>query len=137
MQSNIRKAFDKKLVGMPNGLGIKNTAFENASFKPKNTDGYQQTKLTPLPVENPTFGGNYHREVGFYQVTLSYPAGGGVSDIVEMADKIKDYFKRSTLLIEGTDKIIVDRTPDISSTYINETRVELNIRIRYYSEQFQ
>lgn len=137
MQSNIRKAFDKKLRDMPNGLGVENTALENVPFKPKANQAYQRTKLVPLPVENPTFGGDYHREVGFYQVTLSYPIGRGVGNMADMADKIQDYFKRSTLLIEGTDKITVDRTPDISSTYINETRVDQNIRIRYYSEQFQ
>jgi hypothetical protein len=136
MQSNIRKAFEKMLVALPNGLGSANTAYENVSFTPVSTQPYQLSRLVPLSVENPTLGDNYHREVGFYQVVLSYPKGKGVGALSTMADKVKDYFKRGTTLVEATDKIVVDRTPEISSVYINDTRAEITIRIRYYSDQF-
>lgn len=136
MQSNVRKAFEKMLVALPNGLGSANTAYENTSFTPVSAQPYQLSRLVPLSVENPTFGDNYHREVGFYQVVLSYPKGKGVGDLSTMADKVKDYFKRGTTLVEATDKIVVDRTPEISSVYINDTRAEITIRIRYYSDQF-
>lgn len=136
MQSNIRKAFEKMLVALPNGLGSANTAYENTSFTPVSTQPYQLSRLVPLPVENPTLGDNYHREVGFYQVVLSYPKGKGVGALSTMTDKVKDYFKRGTTLVEATDKIVVDRTPEISSVYINDTRAEITIRIRYYSDQF-
>ncbi|MGB4896792.1 MAG: phage tail terminator-like protein [Ignavibacteria bacterium] len=136
MQSNVRKAFEKMLVALPNGLGSANTAYENVSFTPVSTQPYQLSRLVPLSVENPTLGDNYHREVGFYQVVLSYPKGKGVGALSTMADKVKDYFKRGTTLVEATDKIVVDRTPEISSVYINDTRAEITIRIRYYSDQF-
>lgn len=136
MQSNVRKAFEKKLVLMPQGLGQSKTAFENITFTPVLNQPHQLSRLVPLPVENPTFGDNYNREIGFYQVVLSYPKGNGVGDIITMADKVKDYFKRGTTLIEGSDKIIVDRTPEISPVYINDNRAEITIRIRYYSEQY-
>ena len=136
MQSNIRKAFEQHLFKMPQGLGLSNTALENVTFKPNTTQPYQLSRLVPLPVENPTLGDNYNREVGFYQVVLSYPRGQGVGALTSMADKVKDYFKRGTTLVEGSDKIIVDRTPDISPVYINDTRAEITIRIRYYSDQF-
>lgn len=136
MQSNIRKVFEKMLVALPNGLGSANTAYENVSFTPVSTQPYQLSRLVPLSVENPTLGDNYHREVGFYQVVLSYPKGKGVGALSTMADKVKDYFKRGTTLVEATDKIVVDRTPEISSVYINDTRAEITIRIRYYSDQF-
>ena len=136
MQSNIRKAFEKYLVVMPQGLGLSKTAFENITFTPVLNQPHQLSRLVPLPVENPTFGDNYNREVGFYQVVLSYPKGNGVGNITAMADKVKDYFKRGTTLIEGSDKIIIDRTPEISQVYINDNRAEITIRIRYYSEQY-
>ena len=136
MQSNLRKAFEQSLINMPQGLGSSKTAFENVSFTPKATEPYQLTRLVPLPVENPTYGDNYHREVGFYQIVLSYPKGSGVGAISLMADKIKDYFKRGTTLVEGADKVIVDRTPEVSPVYINDSRAEITIRIRYYSNQF-
>ena len=136
MQSNLRKAFEKYLVVMPQGLGLSKTAFENITFTPVLNQPHQLSRLVPLPVENPTFGDNYNREVGFYQVVLSYPKGNGVGSITAMADKVKDYFKRGTTLIEGSDKIIIDRTPEISQVYINDNRAEITIRIRYYSEQY-
>jgi len=136
LQSNIRKSFEKRLISMPNGLGASNTAFENVKFTPKLDQPYQLTRLVPLPVENPTLGDDYHREVGFYQIVLSYPKGEGVGAIATQADKIKDYFKRGTTLVEGSDKVIVDRTPETSPVYINDTRAEITIRIRYFSNQF-
>ena len=136
MQSNVRKAFEKKLTSMPQGLGQTQTAFENVTFTPKVDQPYQLSRLVPLPVENPTFGDNYNREIGFYQVVLSYPKGKGVGTLATMADMVKDYFKRGTTLVEGSDKIIIDRTPEISSVYINDNRAEITIRIRYYSEQY-
>ena len=136
MQKNIRIACEQHLINMPDGLGVTNTAFENISFTPKTGTPYQLSRLVPLPVENPTLGDNYNREVGFYQVVLSYPKGEGVGRLTTMADKIKDYFKRGTTLVEGSDKVVIDRTPQISSVYINDTRAEITIRIRYYCEQF-
>ena len=136
MQKNIRIACEQHLINMPDGLGAGNTAFENFPFNPKTGTPYQLSRLVPLPVENPTLGDNYNREVGFYQVVLSYPKGEGVGRLTTMADKIKDYFKRGTTLVEGSDKVVIDRTPQISSVYINDTRAEITIRIRYYCEQF-
>ena len=136
MQSNIRKAFEKRLVAMPEGLGSSKTAYENVSFTPSANQPYQLSRLIPLPVENPTLGDNYHREVGFYQVVLSYPKGLGVGDLAVMADKVKAYFKRGTTLDEGTDRVIVDRTPETSPVYINDTRAEITIRVRYFANQF-
>lgn len=136
MQSNIRKAFEQYLVIMPQGLGQSKTAFENATFTPVLDQPHQLSRLVPLPIENPTYGDNYNREVGFYQIVLSYPKGKGAGGIATMADKVKDYFKRGTTLVEGSDKIIIDRTPEISQVYINDNRAEITIRIRYYSEQY-
>ena len=136
MQSNIRRAFEKSLVAIPQGLGAANTAYENTTFTPKADFPHQLSRLVPLPVENPTFGDNYNREIGFYQIVLSYPKGKGVGTLATMADMVKDYFKRGTTLVEGSDKVVIDRTPQISSVYINDTRAEITIRIRYYCEQF-
>lgn len=136
MQSNIRKAFEQHLLTMPEGLGSASTAFENVSFTPVAKQPYQLSRLVPLPVENPTLGDDYHREVGFYQVVLSYPKGEGVGAISAMADRLKNYFKRGTTLMEGSDEIIVDRTPEITPVYINDTRAEITVRVRYYADQF-
>ena len=135
-QKNIRLAFEKKLISMPSGLGASKTAFENTTFTPTVDVPYQRSVLAPITPEKPTLVDGYFREVGFYQVVLSYPKGEGVGNITTMAELVQDYFKRGTTLVEGSDKIIVDRTPQISPVYINDNRAEITIRIRYYSEQF-
>ena len=135
-QKNIRLAFEKKLIAMPSGLGASKTAFENVTFTPTVGTAYQRSALAPITPENPTLGDGYFREVGFYQVVLSYPKGEGVGNITTMTELVQDYFKRGTTLVEGSDKIIVDRTPQISPVYINDNRAEITIRIRYYSDQF-
>lgn len=136
MQKNISIAFEDHLLNMPDGLPESSTAFENLAFTPIQSKPYQQVRLIPLPSENPTLGDGYYRDVGFFQVTLSYPKGVGRGGIADQADKIKAYFKRGTTLVEGQDKIIIDRTPQVSSVYINDTRAEVNVRIQYYCEQF-
>ena len=135
-QKNVRLAFEKKLIAMPSGLGASKTAFENVTFTPTVGTAYQRSALAPIAPENPTLGDGYFREVGFYQVVLSYPKGTGVGNITTMAELVQDYFKRGTTLVEGSDKIIIDRTPQISPVYINDNRAEITIRIRYYSEHF-
>lgn len=137
MQSNIRKAFDKALISIPDGLGKANTAFEGVQFTPKANIPYQVVRLLPLPVENPTFNDNYHREVGYYQVVLCYPKGKGVGEAAAMADKIKAYFKRGLTIQEDTDIVIVQDTPSINPFYINGDRLEVIVRIKYYCEQFE
>ena len=100
-QKNVRKAFEDRLVEMPLGLGASKTAFENVTFKPKVGEAYQRSVLAPITPENPTLGDGYFREVGFYQVVLSYPKGEGVGNITTMAELVQDYFKRGTTLVEG------------------------------------
>ena len=92
MQSNVRKAFEKMLVALPNGLGSANTAYENVSFTPVSTQPYQLSRLVPLSVENPTLGDIFYIFVGFYQVVLSYPKGKGVGALSTMADMVIVFF---------------------------------------------
>ena len=76
------------------------TAYENVSFTPTTGKPYQRSALAVLAPENPTLGDDYYREVGFYQVVLSYPKGEGVGNITSMAELVKDYFKRGTTLVD-------------------------------------
>lgn len=134
-QQDIRRAFDKALVSISGGLGSSKTAFENVSFTPQQKQPYQRVKLTPVEVANPTFGDDYHREEGWYVVTLSYPADEGVGKAVAQAEIIKAFFKRGTTFYEGNSRVKVFRTPSIYGGVVVGGRYELAIRIRYYSEE--
>lgn len=135
-QKNIRKGFDKALVNMPGGLGKPNTGFEGVTFDPVGSQPYQKVRLIPAQVVNPTLGDGYHREEGVYQIVLAYPAGRGIGEIADQAELIKSYFNRGKTIVEGDTEINVSRTPSISSAIINGSRIEIAIRIRYYSNEF-
>lgn len=137
MQSNIRKGFEQHLRKMSGGISPEHTAYENVAYTPSPTIPYQMSRLVPLPVENPTLGDGYNREVGFYQIVLSYPRGSGVGAMTTVADKIKKHFKRGVTLVVDNDVIIIDRSPELAPTYINDNRTEMIIRVRYYCEQFE
>lgn len=138
MQVNIKKAFERSLLAIPNGLPKSSTAFENVSFTPKADQTYQRCNVVPLPPENPTMGDGYHRLVGWFQVVVSTPFGKGTGDLDKYTSLIVDFYKRGTTLREGTDVIIVDKTPQVSPSYINkeDNRVEAIVRISYFSSQY-
>ena len=86
-----------KEVKSPNLVGKKLTVFlistTDLPVRPKVGEAYQRSALAPITPENPTLGDGYFREVGFYQVVLSYPKGEGVGNITTMAELVQDYFK--------------------------------------------
>lgn len=132
-QANIRKAFEKKLITFTPANTI---SFENASFTPVANVPYYICKLAPQEVLNPTLGDNYHREVGIFQVVLCFPAGNGGQACAAKAEELKQFFRRSTTLVEGDTTVIVNRTPSIGSAYTEGNRYCVPVRISYFTNEF-
>lgn len=131
-QANIRKAFEKSLIALFTKPKI---AFENAPFKPPTTEFYS-CKLTAGEVQNPTFGDNYHREVGFFVVVVHGQVDKGSVAPAASAEQVKEHFKRGTTLLEGDTTVIVDKTPRIGSAYIDGSRYSIPVRISYFTNEF-
>jgi len=132
-QFKVEVAFDKKLKTITPAI---DTAPENTPFTPVKDQPYQRTQLIPFKPENPTFGDNYHREVGEYQVYLCYPIGKGKGAAFQRAELIKDTFYRGLTLIEGGQEIVIKRTPSISGGFISNDRYIISVSIEYYSSVF-
>ena len=132
-QVNIRKAFEKKLITFTPANTI---SFENASFTPVNNVPYYECRLAPQDVLNPTLGDNYHREVGVFQIVLCFPAGNGGQAAAAKAEELKQFFRRSTTLVESGTTVIVDKTPSIGRGYIESNRYCVPIRISYFTNEF-
>jgi hypothetical protein len=132
-QVNIRKAFEKKLITFTPANTI---SFENASFTPVANVPYYVCRLAPQDVLNPTLGDNYHREVGIFQVVLCFPAGNGGQATAAKAEELKQFFRRSTTLVEGDTTVIVNKTPSIGSAYTEGNRYCVPVRVSYFTNEF-
>lgn len=132
-QDKIQRAFEKKLASITPAIS---TAYENLSFTPVTDVPYQRVQLVPFSPENPTFGDNYHREVGEFQVYLCYPIGKGKGAAAARAALVKDTFYRSLTLVEDLQEIVIRRTPSVGSGFISKDRYVIPINIEYYSSEF-
>lgn len=122
-QETIKSAFNRRLLDLPNKLHI---VFDNEPVEIAEMFPYIRAVLVPVVIEN-------YRDMGFYQVTISY--FGMSSDLTEMEvmiKKIEDHFYRGFIFIEGDEKIIIERHPESSPKYKNNKRLDITIRIRYY-----
>lgn len=132
-QLKIRKAFEKKLQQITPAI---QTAWESVAFTPTQGVPYQRVQLVPFKPENPTYGDNYHREVGEFQVYLCYPNGKGTQEAQERAELLKNTFYRSLTLVQDGVEIVIRRTPAISAGFITNDRYILSVSIEYYASIF-
>jgi|APGre2960657404_1045060.scaffolds.fasta_scaffold00061_10 hypothetical protein len=128
---NIRRAFEKAVTALSPEI---DTFYENApSVKPTQKKAYQKLQLIPFRTENPTIGDNYYREVGEFQVFLSYPSREGTDKALEKAQEIKDYFFRGNTLLENETEIIIERTPFVDRGVVIDDRYVVPVIIQYFA----
>ena len=131
---SIRAALENKLDTVSTNFP---TAWENVKFTPKVGTPFQQAFLIPAEPENPTMGDDHHRAVGVFQVSLRYPLLKGSGDAMTRAELIKAAFKRGTSMTSGSVTVIVERTPEIGSGYVDDDEwYVLPVRIRWYADVF-
>lgn len=130
----IRQALEQWLGGMASPL---TTANENAEFKPVVDTAYQRVSLLPATPDNAAIGGNYHREVGIFQVSLFYPANVGDADARERAELIKTRFRRGLRLTQDGLVVTIMRTPAIASGFNDKDRWVIPVSISYSADIFQ
>jgi len=126
-QSDIRSALFKAITLMP----PLDTAWPNRKFTPKVNLPYQEVNIIYGEPENPSFG-ECHREVGFLRITLRYPAGVGTKGINQRAELIRDTFFRGHTLVKNDSKVIIQRTPEITTGYNEDERYVVMVNIRFF-----
>lgn len=131
-QASIRKAIEKRLALITPAIV---TAFENADFKPPEDDvtPYQRVFLVPARPNNPTTGGTFVQENGFYQVTLKYPLGAGSADAQARAKAVRDWFPRGTQLTEDGITTTISNTPQELGGVVEGDRWSVAVRIPYFA----
>jgi hypothetical protein len=128
---SIKRALERRLSQMTPALS---TAYEGADFKPVPDTAYQRVQFVPRQPQNPTFGDNYYREVGEFQVFLAYPLNKGSAEALTRAELIRDRFKRGTFMLENGIRIHVLSTPQIAGTIITQDRLVVPVIIEYTAE---
>lgn len=109
-------------------------AFENVNYTPPaNGDAYASVWLLPGEPENPTFGDDFRREIGYIQVTLNYPINGGAGRAYNTAEGIRDAFPRGSSFTACDVTVHIARTPAIGPGSIADDRYLLPVRIRYFA----
>lgn len=127
---NIRRAFEKSLTTLSPEI---DSAYENKKYEPIMGKPYQRLQLAPNPVQNPTLGDSYYREVGEFQVFLCYPSHSGTLDVLTKAHLIRDTYFRGFTLVEGDTEIIVSKTPRIDGAIITSDRYIVPVIIEYFA----
>lgn len=127
---DIRRAFEKALTSLNSDI---DSAYENVSYTPIKTEPYQRLQLAPNPVENPTIGDNYYREVGEFQIFLCYPTHAGTEGALTKAHLIRNTYFRGFTLVEGNTEITISRTPRIDGAIITQDRYIVPVIIEYFA----
>lgn len=128
---NIRRAFEKAIQPL-SGVNLE-IAYENVEYEPKTGVAFMALQLSPRPVENPTIGDSYYREVGEFQIFLCYPSRTGSELAFTKAQEIRDSFERGMTLVEGGTEVIIQRTPKINGAMIAEDRYVVPVIIEYFA----
>jgi hypothetical protein len=85
--------------------------------------------------ENPSFTG-FHREIGFFQVTLYYPINDGVGDAATRAELIRARYFQGKSWTSGQITLTVSGTPEIRPGRADGDRWLIPIRIPFYANVF-
>jgi hypothetical protein len=86
----IRQALEKAVLAVTPAI---DTAFENTTFKPRANEPYQQLHFLPAKPEAAVIDDSISEVLGVFQITLRYPAGEGVKNVLERARLYEKAFK--------------------------------------------
>ena len=129
--TDIEKAANRQLATISPSVV---TAYEGVKFSPPDNAMYQRVQYTIQQPDDPTFGTGYHRELVQMQVFVVDVLGKGTAAGLARAELIRDKFKKGTTLTEGSIKIYVLSTPQISGSIIASDRLVIPVLVNLTAE---
>lgn len=112
------------------------TAWENIKFDPpSDEDGplpYQQAFVMLADPEYPVQGIG-HRDQGFLQVSLFYPANKGTGDAEARAKLIRDHFPKKLALVHGGVVVTINNAAAILNGRQDGDRWMVPVRIPFHT----
>ena len=108
-------------------------AWENVEYTPTMGNPYQKVHVFFISPDNRGYGSGPYMEEGFFQISLYYPKQIGTELIDARADLIRATFKRGSHLISGTQDVVVNKTPTISSGKVDEDWYMIPVTVYFFS----
>lgn len=105
--TDIRAALTAHLQGMP---GLPAVAWENMAYAPVTGVPYLKPDIVwaeSFQVEIGAQGAN--REAGIYQIACNYPPGQGTGPMNSMLGKLRERFKRGTVLTYNGIRVTIKK----------------------------
>ncbi|MCD8212672.1 MAG: DUF4128 domain-containing protein [Campylobacter sp.] len=128
----IRQALEKAVLAVSPQI---DTQFENTAFSPRAGLPYQQLFFLPSKSDTLTIDEAANLKSGVFQITLRYPAGGGVKDVFERIRAYEDVFKVGTKLRNGGTEVYINAPLSINILGIDGDRYSLALSIYFRSYQ--
>ena len=129
----IRQALEKAVLAVAPAI---DTAFENTTFKPRSNEPYQQLYFLPAKPEAAVIDDSISEVLGVFQITLRYPAGKGVKDVLERAGLYERAFNVGAKFEHAGVKTYIYRPAEINILGVDGDRygVAVSIYFKSYKE---
>lgn len=124
----IRTALETALAAMSPSVA---TAYENAPFSPVIGTPFQAAYILLGEPDDIVIGGASHVERGIFQINLHYPLDAGAGAGEGRAQLIRQSFFRGSSFASGAVTVVIDRTPEIGPSLIEDERRVTPVRIRF------
>lgn len=129
----IRQALEKAVLAVAPAI---DTAFENTTFKPRANEPYQQLHFLPAKPEAAVIDDSISEVLGVFQITLRYPAGKGVEDVLGRASLYERAFSVGAKFEHAGVKTYIYRPAEINILGVDGDRygVAVSIYFKSYKE---
>lgn len=92
-------------------IGAPGEIWQPGSVLETDTQLPMQVGILYAPTQNPTKDNNHKRETGVFQVSIFYPIGSGHGQGQEVAELVKERFKRGLDMSELNVRVLIDQHP--------------------------
>lgn len=129
-----RIAFETALTRALEGSGVP-IAFENVAFENEEISApFVETAILFADTQNPTFGDGFYRCPGIFQLTVRAEDGKGAKEVYELSERLCKYFHRGlTFNLQGM-RVLIDKTPSVTSLKKKEPYVLLIISVPFLTD---
>ena len=129
----IRQALEKAVLAVTPAI---DTAFENTTFKPRAGEPYQQLHFLPAKPEAAVIDDSISEVLGVFQITLRYPAGEGVKNVLERASLYERAFSVGAKFEHAGVKVYIYRPAEVNILGVDGDRygVAVSIYFKSYKE---
>lgn len=132
-----KAAISSTVAGTGGTLSVNLTAWSNVAFAtPPFNVPYQRISFVFAKPDNPTFGSNHRRELGFLQATLYYPIQQGLLDIMTRAELFRSTFPRGSSFSKDGIVVNIPETPAIIELPPLSDNVVSVVKIPFWSDIF-